>query len=106
MSTNSGQLWPASNPVNCWTKANRPKTTRTTPNATLDPARRDVGPGATYEGGRGWEAGGGGALTAVSVATAPGGWAAANAGSTPPKEGEPTLYARASPGGGGCLLRT
>src|SRR6266852_4544366 len=70
MTTNKGQLSPASKPVNWINKAKRPRTTSTTPNATLDPARRVVDPGATYAGGRGWYAGGGGALTAVSVATA------------------------------------
>src|SRR5229473_3172289 len=68
MTTNRGQLWPASNPVNWINKAKRPKTTSTTPNATLDPARLVVGIGATYAGGRGWYVGGGGGVTAVSVA--------------------------------------
>src|SRR5229473_5571680 len=68
MTTNRGQLWPASNPVNWINKAKRPKTTSTTPNATLDPARLVVGIGATYGGGRGWYVGGGGGVTAVSVA--------------------------------------
>src|SRR5258708_34429241 len=60
MTMNSGQLPPGSKPVNWTRSANRPRTTRTTPSATVEPARRCDGPGATNEGGRGWYEGGGG----------------------------------------------
>src|SRR5713101_2693474 len=91
MSTNKGQLSPASKPVNWINKANRPKTTSTTPHATLDPARRVVDPGATYAGGRGWYAGGGSTLTAVSVATASVGWSSLFVSETAPIDGDSSL---------------
>src|SRR5258708_1910947 len=60
MTMNSGQLPPGSKPVNWTRSANKPRTTRTTPSATVEPARRCDGPRATNEGGRGWYEGGGG----------------------------------------------
>src|SRR5207245_11290194 len=59
MTTNSGQLPPASKPVNWTISANAPSTTRTTPSATLVPARPPAVAGVAKAGGRGWYAGGG-----------------------------------------------
>src|SRR5216683_224532 len=70
MTMNSGQLPPGSKPVNWTRSANRPRTTRTTPRATLEPALRCDGPGATNEGGRGWYEGGGGGGGGVMAASA------------------------------------
>src|SRR6202022_941471 len=65
ITTNSGQPPPASKPVNWTISANRPRTTRTIPSATVDPTRRWGVAGAAYAGAWGWYAGAGvkGALT-------------------------------------------
>src|SRR5256712_12274596 len=73
MTTNSGQLPPASKPVNWTSSANSPRTTSTTPNATLEPARREGCEGAAYAGAWGWyaaEGGGGGGGGAASTTAA------------------------------------
>src|SRR6267378_537176 len=73
MTTNSGQLPPASNPVNWTRSANRPRTTSTTPSAMVEPPLPEGFAGGTYAGACGWYGAAGAAGASTTAAAAGGG---------------------------------
>src|SRR6267143_6036181 len=81
MTTNSGQLPPASNPVNWTRSANRPRTTSTTPSAMVEPPLPEGFAGGTYAGACGWYGAAGAAGASTTAAAAGGGTSVSTGGS-------------------------
>src|SRR5467141_4061256 len=81
ITTNSGQLPPASNPVNWTRSANRPRTTSTTPSAMVEPPLLEGCAGGTYAGACGWYGAAGAAGASTTAAAAGGGTSVSTGGS-------------------------